>query len=182
MESYIAIITCFAGNYAPRGWLTCDGQLLSVAQNQAMFSLLGTTYGGDGVSTFALPDLRGRTPVSAGQSGVSNYALGQKAGAETTVLTIDNLPSHNHNGNATLYVSADSSAGSVTRAVNSFPAQFAGAYAAAASSSGKDTMLAPDYTGTVILPAGEALPIDILSPYLTVTYIICMQGIFPTRN
>lgn len=97
LEPFLAEIMLFGGNFAPRGYAFCDGQLLSIAQNSALFSLLGTNYGGDGRTTFGLPDLRGRVPIHAGNGpGLSDYRLGQEGGSETTTLTIQQLPSHNH--------------------------------------------------------------------------------------
>lgn len=93
MEDFIGVIKLFAGNYEPQGWLICDGRLLNISQNAALFSIIGVTYGGDGKTTFALPDLRGRVPVGFGQSpGLSNYAIGEKKGAETNTLTSINIP------------------------------------------------------------------------------------------
>ena len=100
-EPYIAGIVLFAGNFAPRGWAFCNGQILSIAQNTALFSLLGTTYGGNGQTTFALPDLRGRVPIQPGQGpGLPLYDLGEAGGAPTTTLVANNLPAHSHSLNA----------------------------------------------------------------------------------
>ena len=97
MEPFIGMIVQFGGNFAPRGWALCDGQLMSIAQNSALFSILGTTYGGDGRTTFALPDLRSRVPIHPGQGpGLSRYVLGQAGGVESVTLTVNNMPSHNH--------------------------------------------------------------------------------------
>ncbi|MFT3827587.1 MAG: tail fiber protein [Chitinophagaceae bacterium] len=179
MEPLMATITCFAGNFAPKGWAFCNGQLLAISQNQALFSILGTTYGGNGVTTFALPDLRGRTAVTFGQGpGLGSYNLGQAAGAETVTLTINNLPAHIHNGAITLNLKAGSAAGSDPTPDFNFPGKFTGAYAASATG----TMQAPDYTGTTIGNAGNSNPANILSPYLVVNYIIALVGIFPSRN
>src|SRR5947208_9160321 len=96
-EPYLATVAMFAGNFAPRGWALCNGQIMSIAQNTALFSLLGTTYGGDGVTTFALPDLRGRAPVGQGQGpGLSNLSLGESSGTENITLISANMPIHNH--------------------------------------------------------------------------------------
>ena len=180
MDGVLAVITCFGGNFEPRNWAFCSGQIMAISQNQALFSLLGTTYGGNGTTTFALPDLRGRTPVSSGQSpGGSNYALGQMSGSENVTLNINNLPAHSHNGNVTLSQNADSSDGSVNRAANTFPASYAGAYSAAATPG--VTMATPGYAAT-IGNAGNGQPIAIRAPYLGVNYIICLNGIYPTRN
>src|SRR5690348_9255473 len=97
LEPYLGDIYIFAGDFAPRGWAFCDGQLLPINQNQALFSILGTTYGGNGQTTFALPDLRGRAPVHFGQGpGLSSYALGQRAGSEGVALAQTEIPPHNH--------------------------------------------------------------------------------------
>src|SRR5664279_4089451 len=97
MDPLLASILIFAGNFAPRGWALCNGQLMAINQNQALFSLLGTTYGGDGFTTFALPDLRGRVPIHMGQGpGLSNYIIGQTGGSENTTLLPTNLPPHTH--------------------------------------------------------------------------------------
>lgn len=97
MEGYIAQIILFAGTFAPRGWAFCQGQILSISQNTALFSLLGTTYGGNGQTTFALPDLRGRAPIGTGQGpGLSSISLGQMAGTENVTLLITQLPAHTH--------------------------------------------------------------------------------------
>src|SRR6185295_12464655 len=100
-EPFIGMIVMFAGNFAPRNWAFCNGQLLSIAQNTALFSILGTTYGGDGRTTFALPDLRGRVPIHPGQGpGTSNYSLGQQGGVENVTVTQNQLPAHSHGVNA----------------------------------------------------------------------------------
>jgi len=172
MESFIATIMLFAGNFAPRGWLMCDGQILSIAQNTALFSLLGTTFGGDGQTTFALPDLRGRVPVHPGQaSGLSSYTLGQTGGSETTTLLLSNLPMHNHSLNAV------SDAGNTSDPT--------GAYL------GNTGTLDREYktSGTVVAMNANAIgvsggsqPFDNLPPYLAINFCICLEGIFPSRN
>jgi microcystin-dependent protein len=172
MESFLASLLIFAGNFAPRGWAFCNGQIMSIAQNTAVFALVGTTYGGDGVTTFALPDLRGRVPIHFGQGpGLSNYDLGQVAGSETTTLLISNLPAHNHGLHAT------SETGSTSAPV--------GAYL------GNTGALDKEYntSGTVvsmnansIALTGGSQPFQILQPYLALNYIFCMEGIFPSRN
>lgn len=181
MEGTMAVVTCFAADFAPKTWALCNGQILAIAQNQALFSLLGTTYGGNGVTTFALPDLRGRTMVSPGQgNGLSNYTLGQPAGAENVTLTLNNLPNHAHTGPANMYLQADASPGGDSNAEFNYPANYTNAYAPSATNG--VTMLSPAYTNAQIGVAGGSQPASILSPYLTVNYIICLQGIFPSRN
>src|SRR5688572_15936308 len=106
-EPFLAQIMMFGGNFAPRGWALCNGQILSIAQNTALFSILGTTYGGNGQTTFALPDLRGRVPIHPGQGpGLSSYSLGQSAGTETVTLTINEMPTHLHMSSAVLRASS----------------------------------------------------------------------------
>jgi len=179
MEGIMAFITCFGGNFAPRNWATCDGTILQISSNQALYSLLLNVYGGDGVSTFALPDLRGRAPVSAGQSpGTSNYALGQKSGTETVTLSLNNLPPHTHNGDVQLQLAASPDDGIDGTAKDGWPARFAGAYSPKPDSS---LMIAPALTGT-IANAGASQGVNTRLPCLAVNYIICTQGIYPSRN
>jgi microcystin-dependent protein len=178
MEGVMAVVTCFAADFAPKYWALCNGQILQISTNQALFSLLGTTYGGNGVQTFGLPDLRGRTPVSAGQGpGLPSYNLGQVSGAESVTLTVNNLPPHIHSGAVTLQLQADSNPGSSTSVEFAYPAALNGAYANAPNG----TMVAPAYAAT-IGNAGNNSPVSILSPYLAINYIICLTGIFPSRN
>lgn len=180
MEGVIGVVTCFAADFAPKYWANCDGQTLPIAQNQALFSILGTTYGGNGVNTFQLPDLRGRTPVCAGQGqGLSNYALGQQSGTETTTMTMNNLPPHAHNGAVNVKLEADSNGGAQPSPEFAYPAALAGAYATTATPG--VSMVSPNYTVTVGV-AGASQPIPIRPPYLAVNYIICLMGIFPSRN
>ncbi len=179
MEPAIGIITMFAANFAPRRWAFCAGQLLPINQNTALFSILGTTYGGNGQTTFALPDLRGRTPIHSGNSqgpGLSFYGLGQRAGTETTTLTLQNLPAHTHQASFSFGVSsatanADEPAGNVPALTT------VNAYRQGASPSGQ-----LGSTTVVVNPAGGNQPISIRQPYLAINFIICMQGIFPSRN
>ncbi|MEO8852697.1 MAG: tail fiber protein [Ginsengibacter sp.] len=165
------MIALFGFNFAPSGWLLCNGQLLAINQNQALFSLLGTTYGGNGTTNFALPDFQGRVPIHFGQgAGLSNYQIGQVGGIETVTLQIDNLPAHSHPLNAV------SETGKTSVPAGAFHAN-TGA-------------LDPDYntSGTVVAmnagaigTTGGAQPISILQPYLVVNYCIATQGIYPSR-
>lgn len=176
----MAVVTCFAADFAPRNWALCNGQLMAINQNQALFSLLGTTYGGNGTTNFALPDLRGRTMVGVGQGpGLSPYSLGQRTGAETTTLLAINLPGHVHSGSISLYLQADPGPGGDPNVEFNYPANYNNAFAASATAG--VTMAAPTYTGT-INPAGGNQPVPVLSPYLAVNYIICLFGVFPSRN
>jgi microcystin-dependent protein len=178
MESFIASIILFAGNFAPRGWAFCQGQILSIAQNTALFSLLGTTYGGNGQTTFALPDLRGRVPVGTGQGpGLSPYSLGQMSGTETTTLTITNMPSHNHT--ITVSPRAVSEAGDTSDPTNAFPAN-SGALDKEYRASG--TLVNMGAATATVGAAGSSQPFNNIQPYLAMNYIICIEGIFPSRN
>ncbi len=167
-EPFIAQITLFAGNFAPRGWAFCSGQILPINQNTALFSLLGTTYGGNGQTTFALPDLRGRVAIQPGQGpGLSPVNLGEAGGSETETLTVNQLPSHNHLAGVT------QGAQTSTRPAGGVPSA-GGAYAAASDGS---TM-----NPAFIQPTGGSQPFDVRQPYLGVNYIIALEGIFPSRN
>jgi microcystin-dependent protein len=180
-QAYLASITCFAGNFAPRNWQFCNGQLLSISQNTALFSLLGTTYGGNGQTTFALPNLQGHVPIGVGPGpGLSPVSLGEQAGSASVTLTINNLPAHAHNGNMAVSLLCDSNPGSESAPDSLYPAAVPQGFATAANSG--VTMKAPTYSNVTIGIAGSSLPIPVMPPYLCVNYIICMQGVFPSRN
>ena len=168
----IGEIRMFAGTFAPQGYAFCNGQLLSIAQNTALFSIIGTTYGGDGQTTFGLPDLRGRAPIHVGNGpGLSNRNLGQKGGAETNTLTVAQLPAHNHS------VVAVSTAGTSNSPTNNLPANtnlFDNEYS---NASGNTTM-----NSSMIGNTGNGQPVDNMQPYIAINYIIAVQGVFPTQN
>lgn len=195
MESFIATINMFAGNFAPRGWMLCQNQTLSIAQYTAVFSLVGTTYGGNGQTTFSLPDLRGRVPVGTGQGpGLQPYQLGQLSGVENTTLTQLNLPAHNHQAQATTLIRADQSGGnlsanpignwiSVGQTGGSSPAPMKQFTTLPDPNPPTGTMAAGSAATTVTVGiAGSSQPFSILQPYLGMNYIFCMEGIFPPRN
>jgi microcystin-dependent protein len=172
-EPFLSEIRIFSFNFAPRGWATCDGQLLPINQNQALFSLLGTTYGGNGQTNFGLPDLRGRVPFHFGSGGGGSYSLGQKAGEETHTLTLQETPTHNH----TL------AAGSNATTATAGQANPVGNYLA---NSGK-TVYVTAQPNSVMSPAtvsnvGGSQPHENRSPYLTLNLCIALQGIFPSPN
>jgi microcystin-dependent protein len=172
-EAFIGSIMMFAGNFAPRGWAFCQGQLLPIAQNTALFSILGTTYGGNGQTTFALPDLRGRAPIGTGQGpGLTNVDLGQSAGSETVTLTVNQLPAHNH------VVACDSTSAGGADPTNSFPGNPGSLSGAQLYGSTAGATMAP----AMIQPAGGSQPFSVRQPYLGINYIICLEGIFPSRN
>ena len=167
-DPFIGEIRAFGFNFPPRGWATCSGQILPIAQNTALFSLLGTTYGGNGQTTFALPDLRGRVPVHFGQGpGLSNVVLGQQAGSESVTLTSEQMPSHNH------AIAASNGAAGASRPSNNFPAA-GGAYATATDGT---TMNAGMVRNT-----GGGQPHENRQPYLGLNICIALAGIFPSRN
>lgn len=171
-EAFIGEVKLFAGNFAPRGWAFCDGQLIAISQNTALFSILGTTYGGDGRTTFALPDLRGRVAVGPRNgSGLNDYRLGQKFGAETTVLNTNQLPMHSHTVNAV------SALGTSNEPNGKYLAQ-TGLFDNEYSSAAADAQL----NSNVIGNTGSSTPVDIRQPSLSINYIICLVGIFPSRN
>ncbi len=177
MEGYLAQIIMFAGNFAPRSWAFCQGQILSIAQNTALFSLLGTTYGGNGQTTFALPDLQGRVPVGTGQGpGLSNIVLGEVGGTSTTTLSINNMPQHNHSLVVNVAVS-DTTAGSTEGDGKILGAPASNIFTAPGNASGN----MGGVTNTVGI-AGGSQPFNNMQPYLGMNYVICLEGIYPSRN
>jgi microcystin-dependent protein len=176
-DPFVAEIRMFPFNFAPRGWAFCDGQLLPISQNTALFSLLGTTYGGDGKSTFALPDLQGSSPMhpNDGGGGLSQHFLGEQSGSETVTLLTSEIPVHAHTvgraldqpGNSVTPVgSIWAQGGSVRAVINVYnPGPATGAM-----------------KSDVIQPAGGSLPHNNMQPYLTVNFCIALQGVFPPRT
>jgi microcystin-dependent protein len=178
-ESYLGEIKLFAGNFAPRGWAKCEGQLLSISQNQALFSLLGTTYGGNGTTTFALPDYRGRAATGVGP----NNLQGVKLGAETATLTQANLPAHSHN--EPIKVSSNKATLNVPSAGNAIASPSLTANSVTRNTLGYGTALPnTPLLGETTTAAGTATPasFNTMQPYITLTYIIALQGIFPSQN
>ncbi len=167
---FLGAITMFAGTFAPRGWMLCQGQLLQISQYSALFALIGTIYGGDGQTTFGLPDLRGRLPIGQNQGpGLSNYVIGQSLGSETVTLTQNQMPGHTHT------VSGNGSSGTAgppgaTWAVGSGTAPY-----------GSATSLQTMNANSVATTGGNQ-PHNNLMPCLAVSYIIAVEGIFPSRN
>lgn len=178
MEPFLGQITLFPFNFAPHGWAFCQGQLLPISQNTALFSLLGTSFGGDGRSSFALPDLRGRVPVGQGQGpGLSEYFIGEEEGAETVALLASQSPSHSHPFQA-VAVQATTNAPS-----GALPAEghSSGRGAPAVNTYAPPQTAVPLASGQVS-PAGGGLPHNNLQPYLTLNWCIALQGIFPPRS
>jgi len=170
-EPFVGEIRMFAGNFAPRGWAFCDGQLLAVSQNDALFSLLGTVYGGDGRTTFGLPDLRGRIPVHVGQGpGLSERRLGSMGGAENVTLTVNQLPSHEHPMQASTEIANQSSPqNNVSGQSPSIDLYIESAPNA-------------DLSTNAIQATGGSQPHPNLMPYLCVHFIIALFGIYPSRQ
>ncbi len=164
-QPYIGEIRIFAGNFEPVGWMFCKGQVLAIADYDVLFNLIGTTYGGDGQTTFALPDLQGRVPVHQGPG----YTIGQWAGAETVTLAPSQLPVHTHPQYA-------SNTGTPT--ANPSNAVFAAWPDSGYATGSPDTPLAPDTLST----AGANLPHDNMPPYVAISYIISLFGIFPSQT
>lgn len=177
MEGIIGEIRMFAGNFAPQNWAFCNGQLLSISQNTALFSIVGTTYGGDGRSTFALPNLLSRVPVGAGQGqALSSINLGQLGGTENVTLNISQIPSHNHILNVANGPGNANAAGAAL-ASNTHD-----------SSSGHDMPMYNTSNPSIginnqsITAAGGNQPHSNMQPYLGINFIICIQGLYPSRN
>jgi microcystin-dependent protein len=178
MDQYIGQILMVAFNFAPVGWALCNGQLLPITQNTALFSLLGTTYGGDGVRTFGLPNLQSRVPVHQGQgTGLSPYVMGQIGGAESALLAIGNLPAHNHTANCSSTPGPNTSpTGNYWSEVN--------------NGDGRNPVLTAAYaTGVTGQMGAQAIgltggnqPVAVLPPYQVVNFIIALQGVFPSRS
>lgn len=183
MNPMLAEIIMFAGNFAPRGWSFCDGQLLPINTNQALFSLLGTTYGGDGRTSFALPDLRGRAPIHVGRGpGLTDISLGERAGRETMTLTLNYLPNHSHSTSdlkGTIKVNKEAAAVK-TPAGNNFGVVNTNIY----NDITPDKVLA---TNSVAISGntsteGAQQAFSIRNPFLAINFIIAMQGVFPSRS
>ena len=171
-EPYLGMIFIFAGNFAPRGYQLCAGQLLSIAQNTALFSLLGTTYGGDGVTTFALPDLRGRAPIGAGPGpGLPNYTLGEVTGSTSVTILQSQMPAHNH------LISA-SQASDTTNPSNAFPGNDARSALNIYNTTADGSVMNP----AALTLTGGSQPVSIQNPILGINYIIATEGLYPSRN
>jgi microcystin-dependent protein len=178
MDPFVGEIRAVAFSYAPQNWALCDGSLMQINQFRALFAILGTQYGGDGRTTFALPDLRGRAVVNAGQGpGLSNYPIGQKTGTETETLTLPQLPLHSHGFSGSFNVSTDT-AGSSTAAHNflAVPSEFQ--YAETGSGT---TMGAGLISGQGSVVGGNQAHTN-QQPYLVLNYIIALMGEFPVRS
>ena len=168
---FVGEIRMFGGNFAPVGWAFCDGSLLSIAENEVLFVLIGTTYGGDGQSTFALPDLRGRVPIHQGQGpGLSNRTLGEITGTEAETITVNQLPAHSHALNAS------------TAPANAGASPGNGVLATASATKLYGTVSGGSTMSPQMLPVlGGSQPHNNMAPFLAVNFIISLFGIFPSQ-
>lgn len=172
MDPFVAEIRIVPFNFAPKGWALCDGQILPISQNTALFSLLGTTYGGDGKSTFALPDLQGSAAMGTGQGpGLSERFLGEQGGSQTVTLLQTEIPSHAHTMQATTFPASASLASTGAAIARS------GGGSAYAPAGGPAALMSPQ----TLAPAGGDQPHNNMMPYLTMYFIIALQGVFPPR-
>ena len=198
-EPYIGEIRMFGGSFAPRGWALCNGQLLPISQNQALFSILGTNFGGNGTTTFGLPNLQGRVPMHWGTGqGLTPRVLGESAGAENANLTIPNMPAHTHtavftpSGGGAAQVNVTTTVGNLPSPVGNMLGQSTAAgptqapiYAPPTSPvSGQLAGVSGGGGGgtVAVTPTGGGLPVNIVQPFQAVTFIIALVGIFPSRN
>lgn len=171
-EPYIGEIRMFGGSFAPAGWAMCQGQLMPISENDALFTLIGTTYGGDGQETFGIPDLQGRAPMHAGQGpGITqNYVLGEKAGVESVTLTTQQIPIHNHAVVASTNVaSATTASDNITASSNQLKIYDQG---------GTSKLFA----NNALTPVGGSQPHENLQPYLCITFILSLFGVFPPQS
>lgn len=184
-EPFIGEVKLLAFNFAPKSYMLCAGQTLSIAQNTALFSLLGTTYGGNGQTTFRLPDLQGRMPIGQGNGpGLPAHTMGEMAGTTSVTLLTSNIPAHNHTLNsARVRIASNETSGSSNTSANAYPGNndTVGVYAEAPT---PNTYMAPGaatVTGTTDI-TGSNYPVSILNPYIVMNYSIAIYGIFPSRN
>ena len=180
-EPFIGEIQMFGFNFAPRGWATCDGQLLPIAQNSALFSLLGTTYGGDGRTTFGLPDLRGRVAIHMGQGpGLSNRTIGSRSGSESETLGVNQIPSHSHV--ASSVANAVTPAGNSNDAAGNFWADDAGVSSGTYHTGPANATMDAAAITTSVQSTGGGQAHNNMQPYLTVNFCIALTGLFPSRS
>ncbi|HEX8453301.1 MAG TPA: tail fiber protein [Longimicrobium sp.] len=172
-DPFVAEIRIFPFTFAPKGWAFCNGQILPISQNTALFSLLGTTYGGDGKSTFALPDLEGSAPMHPGQGpGLSLHDLGEVGGSETVTLDVTEIPAHSHTLRANSFAGDNLQPGPTI--------SLAGSTGAPAYVGGSPALVS--MAAQALAPAGGSLPHNNMMPYLTLNFNIALQGVFPPRG
>ncbi|WP_119680975.1 phage tail protein [Indioceanicola profundi] len=204
-EPFLGTVMIWAPNFAPRGWAFCQGQIMSISTNSALFSLLGVVYGGNGQTTFGLPNLAGRVPVGQGQSaGTSSYVLGQTSGTETVTLTTAQMPMHNHGATVTFTgapsVSLQASQSQATSEKPDAGSLLADAAPAIGTAAGPKIYVASGDTGdrvtlggvsgnagtlagtVAVAPNGSSQPFTVVQPYQVLNYVIALEGVFPSRN
>lgn len=189
IDPYLGIVVPFAGNLPPTNWMFCMGQELPISEYDELFVLLGTTFGGDGINTFALPNLCGRVAVHAGQGLQQNYTAGKTGGNETVSINLSNLPVHTHQlqGQLTGNPPCANSNGTTSIPTDHYPAILTGA-AAQYSTNVSDTILMAATTISSVTPQAPVVtgevkePVNVLSPFLTMNYIICVKGIYPSHG
>ena len=187
-EPFLGEIKMVGFNFAPSGWKLCNGQIIAISQNQALFALIGTTYGGDGVQTFALPNLQGRVPIHQGTgAGLSTYVMGQSSGVENVTVTTSQLPSHQHGlSSANAKLGAYDGPGNQASPAGNVPAiESTGSslnYSDAPNTDPAFKSLGGFGTGAATGLTGSNVPVSVVQPYLCVNFVIAMVGIFPSRN
>lgn len=178
---FLGEIRVFAGNFAPRAWAFCAGQLIPISQNDALYALLGTTFGGDGVTTFGLPDMRGRVAIGQGTgAGLSNYVIGQMSGTESVTLNTNQLPAHNHVLYAYNVDATTQTPGPSVALSNPLDAHTGESSLFYLNTNGGSA--SPVFPSDTILPSGGNQPHDNMAPSLVLNYIIALEGVFPSRN
>ncbi|KAB2918588.1 MAG: phage tail protein [Bacteroidetes bacterium] len=191
MEGYIGEVRLFAGNFAPRAWMLCQGQSLSIAEYTPLYALIGTMYGGDGQQSFLLPDLRGRRAVHSGNStgpGLQPIYIGEVGGYEQINITSSQMPAHSHpiaatlTGSATVqFANVDADSG-VTPQNNYFAISSENFYAPGGDTTLANPIVTTNVSTMSLSTAGGSQPIPLVTPYLALNYVICLEGIFPSRN
>ncbi|QSW88748.1 MULTISPECIES: tail fiber protein [Flavobacterium] len=180
MDGTIGEIRHFAATFAPRNWAFCNGQIIAIQANTALFAILGTTYGGNGTSNFRLPDLGGRIVIGTGTGpGTSNYTLGENGGINNVTLLTSNLPLHTHGSTASIAIPAIGDGGNANTPDGNILASVANMYNS--TSPGEDDLKPASLTVT-LTPTGLGQPLSIMQPTIGINYIICMYGSFPARN
>lgn len=183
MEGTMATVTLFAANFAPKNWAYCQGQLLAISTNTALFSLLGTTYGGNGQTTFGLPDMRGRVPVGTGTGpGLPYEGLGQISGTPNNTMLITNLPAHNHQATVNIQVPVNPNGADVENPEGAFLGVAASGHQYYSNAAAPGQFMGNLATTANAAITGGSQPINNMQPYLTLNYIICLYGIYPSRN
>lgn len=189
MAGFIGEIRLFAGNFAPAGWAFCDGSLMNISENDTLFSLIGTTYGGDGVNTFALPDLQGRVPIHPWHENQTDHLTGEKGGAETVQLIADNLPAHHHIVSGPVYIpSMGANPGKLLPATGNYPAITAGnqVYSTVKHTTSRlaPLQVTPSNVTTMmtVAPFGNGQAKENMQPFLTINFIISLFGIYPSQT